>query len=95
MDSGGWKDLVQAIIDKDIKKFNYYIDMDFDPDFLHPEMMTSVLIEAARIGHLEMTERLLNKGASPKLTSQMGESAIQIAKNNKDKELLKLLKKYR
>lgn len=94
MDSGGWKDLVQAIIDQDMEKFNYYIEMDFDPDFLHPEMMTSVLIEATRTGNLEMTRQLLEKGATPKLTSQLGESAIQIAKRNKNRELIKLLKQY-
>lgn len=94
MDSGDWKDFVQAIIDQDTEKVNYYLEMDFDPDFLHPEMMTTVLIEAARTGHLEITRQLLEKGASPKLTSQIGESAIQIAKNAKNKELLKLLKQY-
>ena len=94
MDSGGWKDLVQAIIDQDMEKFNYYIEMDFDPDFLHPEMMTSVLIEAARTGNLEMTQQLLEKGANPELTSQLGESAIQIAKRNNNRELIKLLKQY-
>lgn len=94
MDSGDWKDFVQAIIDQDTEKVNYYLEMDFDPDFLHPEMMTSVLIEAARTGNLEITEQLLDKGASPTLTSQIGESATQIAKNTKNKKLLKLLKQY-
>jgi ankyrin repeat protein len=94
MESGDWKALIQAIIDQDIEKVNFYLKMDFDPNFLHPEMMTNPIIESARIGHLGITKQLLEKGASPKLTSQLGESAIQIARNNKNKELLRLLKQY-
>ncbi|GAB4241094.1 MAG: hypothetical protein Tsb0034_17960 [Ekhidna sp.] len=93
MQSGDWKGMIQASIDGDASLVRYYLDQGMDPNFFHPEMMTNALLEATRHGHIEVVEELLKRGALPRLKSQLGESAIQIAKNIKHKELLKKLKK--
>lgn len=95
MKSGDWKGLVQGIINNDEEAVTYYLSSDINLNYAHPEMMTTPLIEACRYSHLEIVRQLLEHGAKPKFQSQLGESPFKLAKQNKNKELLALLKKYR
>jgi len=94
MTSGDWKGFIQAIINNDIQAVAYYLATPTDLNYAHPEMMTTPLIEATRLGHAEIVELLLTNGASPTFQSQLGESPIKLARQNKHKELIFLLKKY-
>lgn len=93
MQSGDWKGLIQAVLDNEPEEVRYYLSGGVDPNFHHPEMMTSPLIEAVRMDHYEIIELLVAHGANPTSKSQLGESPIQIAKQKKNPQLMKMLKK--
>ncbi|WP_462253466.1 ankyrin repeat domain-containing protein [Ekhidna sp.] len=93
MQSGEFKALVQSVIDEDQASVQYYLSQGIDPNFLHPEILTTPLVEASRNGNVSISELLLNHGADPLLDSLIGESALKIAKQNKNKELMQLFTK--
>ncbi|MEM9896776.1 MAG: ankyrin repeat domain-containing protein [Bacteroidota bacterium] len=91
MQAGDFKGLVQAAIDNDLAQVAYHLQEGLDPNYLHPEIMTNPLIEATRQGHVEVIEMLLENGADPKVTSQLGESAVTLARASSNSEVLRLL----
>ena len=93
MQSGDYKALVQSVLDDDIETTRYYLSMGLDLNFCHPEIMTTPLIEAVRTKNISMIKLLMDNNADPKVVSQMGESALILAKREKNKELTTLLLK--
>ena len=91
MQSGDFKALVQSAIDGDLALAHYFLSLGVDPSFLHPGIMTTPLIEAAKTSNVEMFKLLLNHGADPNLVSLVGESAYEIAKNQNQQEFIALL----
>jgi len=52
------------------------------------------LISASQFGMLEIAKLLLEYGANPNITNKKGFTALFIARQQKDKKMIKLLKKY-
>ncbi len=92
MQSGEFKAFIQSVLNEDLASVQYYLSQGIDPNFLHPEIMTTPLVEAARLSNVPITKLLLAHGANPNLDSLVGESALKIAQQKKNKELISLLK---
>lgn len=89
---GDWKDMFAAAQKGDAPLVEYYLQQGIDPDYQHPEVLTTVLIEAANLGQTEVVKILLNKGANPSLKSELdGWDALEIAKVHRHKEVISLL----
>lgn len=92
MQSGEFKAFIQSVLNEDLPSVQYYLSQGIDPNFLHPEIMTTPLVEAVRISNIPIVKLLLAHGANPNLDSLLGESALKIAQQKKNKELISLLK---
>ncbi len=86
--SGDNKGFIHAVMNQDLEAVQYYLSIGMDVNFLDPEIMTSPLIEAVRLHNRPMITQMLAHGGNPNITSQLGESAIGIAKRTGDQELL-------
>ncbi|MFK7951578.1 MAG: ankyrin repeat domain-containing protein [Ekhidna sp.] len=89
--SGDLKGFIDSVMKEDINGVAYYISIGMDVNFLHPEIMTNPLIEATKMGNLEIAKLLLENGADPEIVSQIGESAFKIAKESQNQEMITLL----
>ncbi|HMQ05774.1 MAG TPA: zinc-binding dehydrogenase [Saprospiraceae bacterium] len=92
MSHGDWKDMFRGIQNNDILLVKYYIRLNMDLNYQHPEIMTSPLIEAIRCGHSDMVRLLLEHGASTQI-KEMGtlKSPLTIAKEGGNKDIVPLL----
>lgn len=79
------------MMNEDVDAVAYYLSIGMDVNFLDPEIMTNSLIEAVKVGNVQIVGMLMKEGADPKVISQLGESPIGIAKDHGDKRLLDLL----
>lgn len=93
--SGDFKGFIHAVMNENVDEVSYYISIGMDVNFLHPEIMTNPLIEAVKVGNIEIIQLLLENGANPKIISQLGESALTVAKNKDDRKLIELLRHKR
>ena len=93
MQSGDFKAFIQSILDGNTSQVEYYLSEGIDPNYNHPEIMTTALVEAVRLENLEIVLTLLNYDADPKLKSIVGESPLVMAKRMKNKNLVSALKK--
>jgi len=93
MAAGDWKEMLIASQTGDLKLVRYHISMGENPNYQHPEFLTTPLIEAATFGHKEIVEYLLANGADPKIKAGFSaDTALKMAKNNGHKEIVMLLK---
>ena len=83
--------MVQSVSDENLELVQYYLSLGVDPNFIHPEIMALPLVEAVRVSNESIIKLLLKHGANPKLVSPVGESAIKLAKIQKDDSLIALL----
>lgn len=92
---GDWKEMFHAAQKGDLELVKYHIKNGIDPNYQHPEYLTSVLIEAATLGQAEVVQYLLENGADIHAKAVMGgETALEAAKIYRQKEVIKVLKKY-
>jgi hypothetical protein len=92
---GDWKEMFRAAQEGDLELVKYHIKNGVDPNYQHPEYLTSVLIEAAGLGQEEVVAYLLEHGADPHAKAVMGgETALDAARIYKRKEVIQLLKAY-
>ena len=61
MAGGDWKEMMSAAEKGDIELLKYHIRMGIDPNYQHPEELTTPLIEAARQGQYDSVKYLLGK----------------------------------
>ena len=95
MAAGDWKDMLKGAQEGDLELVIYHIKMGVDPNYQHPEFLTTPLIESAQFGHLEITQYLLDNGADPNIKAGFsGDTALSVAKQFKQKAIVKLLKKH-
>jgi len=93
MSAGDWKELFAACQSGDLELVKYHIRNDIDPNYKHPEFLTTPLNESVRFKHLPIIKYLLNNGANPTIKDDWtGETAIAIARKMKDVGLIELFK---
>lgn len=95
MSGGDWKDLFKACEIRDLELARFHIKMGIDPNYQHPEYLTSPLMECIRQNNLEIADYLLQNGADPHLKEAFGTAtAFSIAKSLNNKEAMTLLSTY-
>lgn len=93
MAAGDWKEMLMAAQNGDLPLVRYHIHMGENPNYQHPEFLTTPLIEAATFGHTAIVEFLLANGADPKIKAGFSaDTALTMAKQNGHKEIVALLK---
>lgn len=92
---GDWKEMLYAAEQGDLELVKYHIQNGADPNYLHPEFLTTPLIESIRTGHLEIAEFLLENGANPAIKESFeGTTAMDLAVAARNKTAIRLLNKY-
>ena len=95
MGGADWKDMFNGVQKNDIDLVNYYLKIGIDVNYQHPEIMTTLLIESIRCGHLTITKLLLENGAIPTKKEDFGnDTPLSVAKSLKNKEAILLLSAY-
>ena len=94
-DGGNWKDLVKAAAEEgggNVAMVNYHLDHRVDPNYQHPEYMTTPLHEAIRVGNLDVAKILLQKGAKPTIEEVIsGSTPLEVAMEYKQHDIVDLL----
>ena len=92
---GNWKEMFYAIEQKDLELVRYHLERGVDPNYQHPEFLAAPLIECIRLGHLEIAQLLLEKGANPAIREVFGnDTPLSVAKSRKDKAAVKLIESW-
>ena len=93
MSGGNWKDMFAAIQKGDFELVDFHLRMGVDPNYQHPEFMTTFLLEAIRKDRFEIAELLLKSGADPNAKEIWGDdSPLPLAKAKGNHRLVKLIK---
>jgi len=95
MAAGDWKEMLWAAQEGDLELLKYHIDQGVNPNYQHPELLTTPLIQSIEAGHTAITKFLLENGADPTLKAGFSEdSPLRVAKQYKNKAAVRLLKPY-
>ena len=95
MSAGNWKEMLLAAEGGDLELVVYHIEQGVDPNYQHPEFLTTPLVESIRAGHLEVAEFLLKNGAVPSLKELFSQDTpMDIARRNKNHKAIYLLNNY-
>lgn len=95
MAAGDWKDLLDAAQRGDLDLVRYHIKKGVNPNYQHPELLTTPLIESVEFEQIEVAQFLLEHGADASIAAGFStETALKVAKRKKNKPLIKLLKRY-
>ncbi|MBX2845903.1 MAG: ankyrin repeat domain-containing protein [Saprospiraceae bacterium] len=95
MSGGDWKAFFKGVQDGDIELVGYYLRMGIDPNYQHPEEMTSPLLESIRKNHIDIAKLLLDNGADPSIRGVMeGKNPREVAEGLGNGAALDLLAHY-
>ena len=95
MAAGDWKDMLSAVQEGDLELVKYHLERGVNPNYQHPEFLTTPLIESISFEQYEIAEYLLEKGADPCLKAGFSlDSPLAVAKQTKNKDLIKLIKSH-
>ena len=93
MAAGDWKEMLIASQKGDLELVKYHIKTGVNPNYQHPEFLTTPLIESVEFGHTEIVLFLLENNAEPTLKAGFSnDTALSIAKKYKRKEIIQILK---
>lgn len=96
MSAGDWKQLFQAAGSGDLGMVEYYIHAGIDPNYQHPEFLSTPLIESAQNGHAEIVEFLIKNGADPLIKSDLdGLTALETAQLYKQQRVVEILQGFK
>lgn len=96
MSHGNWKDMFKAVQQNNSELVTYYIQQGVDIEYQHPEYFTSALIESIRLGYNELTELLLQHGASTDIPEvYSGKTALDIAVELNNRKAIELIIRYK
>ena len=96
MSGGDWKEILVAVQDGDVSLVKYHLSKGVDPNYEHPELMTTALIESINFDRYEIAELLLESGADPTLNAWISsDNPLKIAKSQRKTAFVKLMKSYR
>lgn len=92
MAAGDWKEMLLATEQGDLELVRYHLKMGVDPNYQHPEFLTTPLIESIRFGNLEIAQLLLEHKADPNIEEGFSkETAMSVAKASRNKRAITLL----
>jgi len=95
MAAGDWKDMLAAVQEGKIDLVKYHIEQGVNPNYQHPEFLTTPLIESISFRQYEIAKYLLENGADPKLRAGFSaDTPLSIARATKDKAMIRLIKSY-
>lgn len=95
MAAGDWKDLLQAAQDGNLSLVRYHLDNGINPNYQHPEFLTTPLIESIEHYQYEVTAYLLANGADPKLNAGFSlDSPMTVARKVNNRVAVQLLRLY-
>jgi ankyrin repeat protein len=90
---GNWKEMFAAAGNGDLELVSYHLQCGVDPNYQHPEVLTTALIEAAQNGHAEVVKLLLQHGADPEISSMLdGWTALEAAEISKHSAVILVLR---
>ena len=92
MSAGDWKDMYYAAERGDIGTVRYHLRNGIDPNYQHPEFLTTALIGAVKNNQLDVVSYLLECGARPEIKAEFeGIDAYQAARQVNDPAMLEIL----
>ena len=95
MSGGDWKELYTSTQYGNFDLVKYHLAMGVDPNFQHPEYMTTPLIVAIEKQRFEIAEYLLQNGADPTIKEDWGANTpLSAAKATKNEKLIALVETY-
>lgn len=95
MSAGDWKEMLYASQTGDLTLVKYHIEKGVNPNYQHPELLTTPLIESIEHGHSNITKFLLENGADPHLKAGFStDTPLKVAKQYKNTAAIQLLKPY-
>jgi ankyrin repeat protein len=95
MAAGDWKDLLKAAQSGDLNLVKYHIGNGVDPNYQHPEFLTTPLIESIEQQHLKVMTYLLENGADPRLNAGFSsDSPLSVARKVGNPVAVHLLRPY-
>lgn len=95
MSAGDWKDMLHAAETGDLELLKYHLNNDVNPNYQHPELLTTPLIVGIENGHEVIVKHLLENGADPRLKAGFSsDSPLKVAKSLKQKTIVKLIKQH-
>lgn len=95
MAAGDWKEMLIAAQNGDLSLVRYHIRMGENPNYQHPEFLTTPLIEAASFGHTDIVQFLLENGARADIKAGFSsDTALKMAQQNGHKGIVRLLKQH-
>lgn len=95
MSAGDWKELYQSAIEGDLELVKYHIESGIDPNYQHPEIMSTPLVASILNNQVEVACYLLKNGAEPNLESYFEAcTPLVAAKKMKNKQLISIIKQY-
>ncbi|MEM9324552.1 MAG: ankyrin repeat domain-containing protein [Bacteroidota bacterium] len=96
MSGGDWKEMLVAVQEGNLALVQYHIKNGVDPNYEHPELMTTPLIESVEYRQIEIAKYLLEHGADPMQCAWLSkDNPLSIAKRNGQKDFIRLLKAHR
>ncbi|WP_413293020.1 ankyrin repeat domain-containing protein [Bdellovibrio sp. HCB185ZH] len=94
MSAGDWKEMYGAAASGNLELVQYHIKNGVNPNYQHPEIMSTALVASIIGGHSEISLFLLENGADPTLISEFDNlTPLQAAKMFKRQELVEILSK--
>lgn len=96
MSGGDWKEMLVAVQEGDLSLVKYHLNKGVDPNYEHPELMTTALIECVNYDRYDIARLLLDSGADPTQNAWIStDNPLKIAKSQRKKAFIKLMKPYR
>lgn len=93
MSAGDWKELLAAAQEGNLELVQYHIERDINPNYQHPELLTTPLIESISFGQLAVATYLMEHGADPELKAGFSEDTpLKVAKRTGNKAMIALVK---
>ncbi|WP_413584978.1 ankyrin repeat domain-containing protein [Bdellovibrio sp. HCB274] len=92
MSAGDWKEMYGAAVAGNLELVRYHIKNGVNPNYQHPEIMSTALVASIIGNHTEIALFLLENGADPNLTSEFDNmTPMQAAKLFNRQELIRIL----